>query len=89
MVEALLTVRVSGFFNFGTELVYRLDSKWRFLRASTFFRFQDFEELHRKVLCFITKTIESVLVIAVAEQCFTVVCVVYESDSIVRVLAVL
>jgi hypothetical protein len=54
MVEALLTVRVSGFFNFGTELVYRLDSKWRFLRASTFFRFQDFEELHRKVLQSIT-----------------------------------
>ncbi|KAG5192650.1 LISK family protein kinase [Tribonema minus] len=49
VIERLLVVRVSGFFNFGAELVYRLDSRWRFLRASTFFRFQDFEELHRKV----------------------------------------
>jgi hypothetical protein len=73
MVEALLTVRVSGFFNFGTELVYRLDSKWRFLRASTFFRFQDFEELHRKVL-YISSSIITVSVAIVVQQCCTAIC---------------
>ncbi|CAN0131498.1 unnamed protein product [Discosporangium mesarthrocarpum] len=49
MVETLLAVNVSGFFNFGSEMVYRLDSKWRFLRASTYFVFADFEDLHRRL----------------------------------------
>lgn len=49
LLQPTLTAVVSGFFNFGEELVYRLDSRWLFLRASTFFRLQDFEELHRKI----------------------------------------
>ncbi|CAM9099951.1 unnamed protein product [Phaeothamnion confervicola] len=56
LVEPMLSVRISGFFNFGTELVYRLDSEWRFLRASTHFRFQDFEDLHRRLKAAIKDT---------------------------------
>ena len=29
--------------------VYRVDSKWRYLRASTFFEFSDFEDLHKRL----------------------------------------
>jgi len=44
-----LAVEVSGFLNFASVIVYRLDSRWRSLRASTFFTYEDFEELHRKI----------------------------------------
>ena len=29
--------------------VYRVDSKWRYLRASTFFEFSEFDDLHRRL----------------------------------------
>jgi hypothetical protein len=48
-VEPILYSRVTGYFNFGKELVYKIESKWRYLRACTFFRYQDFEELHKKL----------------------------------------
>ncbi|CAM9837909.1 unnamed protein product [Chrysoparadoxa australica] len=49
LMETVLSADIVGFFNFGSELVYRLEAKWGFFRASTFFRFSDFEELHRKM----------------------------------------
>ncbi|CAM9859833.1 unnamed protein product [Ectocarpus sp. 6 AP-2014] len=48
-VELMLQVEISGYFNFNSELVYRVDSKWRYLRASTFFEFSDFEDLRRRL----------------------------------------
>eukprot|EP00903_Cladosiphon_okamuranus_P018790 g17286.t1 len=48
-VELMLHVEISGFFNYNSELVYRVDSKWRYLKASTFFEFSDFEDLHKRL----------------------------------------
>ncbi|CAM9666824.1 unnamed protein product, partial [Ascophyllum nodosum] len=49
LVEPMLHVEINGFFNFHSELVYRVDSKWRYLRASTFFEFSEFDDLHRRL----------------------------------------
>ncbi len=44
-----LTTRITGYFDFGKEIVYKVEGQWLYNRASTFFTFQDFEEMHRKL----------------------------------------
>ncbi len=45
----VLTARITGYFDFGKEVVYRVESKWQCDRSNTFFTFQDFEEMHKKL----------------------------------------
>ncbi len=45
----VLTARITGYFDFGKEVVYKVESQWQYDRANTFFIFQDFEEMHRKL----------------------------------------
>lgn len=36
-------------FQLKKKKVYRLDSRWRYLRATTYFEFSDFADLHRRL----------------------------------------